>query len=364
MWTDYKEKKVSLQPIIYYPKTDVIYILQCPTIPGGTIEIAFEGVKLANIHSVNVYSHDFKKHNGDIRKIVQWDDAFSFESLESLPLHLTHEKLPPILRRVKQNDASDTLCYVKKLTFNIDNNKTKEERECLPFTLHLWNTEIQQECQAILKKIPVKHIRSSIFKPVNLPSKVFLDNLYHKFWSYNKNKLVNQTNGSMGLCHIRAHFVSSFLSLYGIDSIKIFKLWNVEDWKKEDYGKKLRFHCAVLLIDDTHNKWVWDPWIHYSSTLLSLKDWVCDKKSSPKPMAVVLGNRNLIEDYQDEIQWLSFDACAPSMYKRVFQGLFESAVPNYPCQSLTLKNCSFRFFKEKEEESIQDNNSNKIKGLK
>jgi hypothetical protein len=100
--------------------------------------------------------------------------------VESLPIHLRREKLPPILRRVKHDDASNGLFYVKKLVFDIDNNKTEEVLESLPFTLHLWNEEIQQECQAILQDIPVRKIRSSIFKPNHLPSQEFLHHISNK----------------------------------------------------------------------------------------------------------------------------------------------------------------------------------------
>lgn len=335
------ETIVVRDPTIYYPKPNVIYKIKYPNIPQKNFEIFFQGSKSPDVGRMNLYYHDYYVNpNGVSQKVYQWDQTFSIESVESLPPHFKNEKIPPILRRV-----NNSLYYVKKVIFNTNNNHIQEIEEVLPYKLDLWNNEIKLEFQAILGDIPIIAIRGSIFKSTNLPSAKFLHDLYHQFWVFNKKKLADQSKMSADYCHIRAHFVSVFLSLYGIDSIKIYKLWHPTQWSKDLYGSKCwSFHCATLIIDNDNNKWVWDPWNHLSPTLLPLKVWI-NYKEYPKPLAVILGNRSIINHNEKvKIQWLNFDAYAGNNYRSVFQSMFASAIPNHPALPIKLKNNPICFF--------------------
>lgn len=350
------EIQLIADPTILNPKSNLIYHLKCSDIPQGYIEIHLIGEKLANVTSVNVYSHDFIKNN-KCYKWHKWEEAESYESIESLPSEFKQEKLPPLLRR-KQKGTENGLYYVKKITFDTDSNATYEELSALPYPLHLYNDAIQKDCQAILKDIPVQKPKSSLYKPANLPSREFLHHFYQQFWSLNKDRLLGQKLISENYCHIRAHFVCTFLSVYGIDSIKIFKLWDKSDWQKEFPGKApIHFHCATLILDKEQNKWIWDMLEYLSDNLWTLEAWANENKS-PKPRAIVLANRSVIDDKREgTIQWLNFETSArpPSKYGEIFQELFVKTIfPNIPVQIRQNPNHFFKAEKSFEQDSAQN----------
>ncbi len=126
-----------------------------------------------------------------------------------------------------------------------------------------------------------------IFKSCNPFSKDELNKLFNKFIKNNQDLLRSQYKVTKNKCHIRAHFINYCLREYGIDSYKIFKFWEVDDWQLYEDNKSWTFHCAALIRDNEGNDWIWDPWEASATELVSLRDWTI-RTGQPIPKAVMI----------------------------------------------------------------------------
>jgi hypothetical protein len=212
------------------------------------------------------------------------------------------------------------------------------------------NATLKNECQELVKDVPVK---AGEF-PIHVgreerPSYEFLESLYKLFLKFNNKKLSTQYQISKGYCHLRVHLVNIMLCCYGINTVKVFKVWNPSDWEKlkerpsqqsspaSEQGTNIAcdFHCGTMIIDSNNNKWVWEPWVGENKKLLTLAEWVYEK-DTPKPISLCITNRSVLSNHENDlISSSSYDYSFLTLYRNVFQQLISSAIPNPPRRDIT-----------------------------
>ncbi|KTC86279.1 hypothetical protein Lbru_0773 [Legionella brunensis] len=346
------DKMQGKKSLIERPQQNSTYEIKCSYLPKGKMTISLMGNFWPSIESVNLSALMCRFFSGKVLNLSAICSPFFPVSDESLPPGVLDLGIPLVFY-----DGQSTLSAINSLKLTIDNGGIDIGAEGAPFktNVELHNDILQQECQALVGSIKVKVGEYPILKAKFYPDFDFLSNLYKNFWKYNKNKLSTQYANTAGYCHIRAHFVSTMLAYYGIDSVKIYKLWNNEDWQAFDDNKSWGFHSAVLVTDNDNKKWVWDSWVGLNSQLLEMNDWL-NRKNEPKPFQVVIGNRSIIDDFYNGRQsYLSFEYGSTPEYYNAFQAILGSAIPNSPQPMISLGYNFAQFFnarkcKHKEEE--------------
>lgn len=323
--------------IIENPRNDCIYELKAHRAPEGKIIIGLEGTQLSHIASINVATLEWTKKDG-CRMHSQCDSPKPQSmSIESLPPGALNPKEFPIIQFADGHNFN----FIVKRVINLDTG-TSINRFCTITQVKASdNDTLRKECEVSSKGVPVKSGQFPFFRPAYRPTPYRLCKLYHQFWKYNKARLDEQYKISESLCHIRAHFINFLLSHYGIDSLKVFKSWNTEDWKKINSERAWNFHCAVMIIDAENNKWIWDPWIGKNSKLLHLDEWLL-QANEPVPKELMIANRAVVSDYKEGFEVvLSFHQFATLTCQVTFQGLVASATPNPPSRAIPAVNHPF-----------------------
>ncbi|SRR5579883_1369431 len=214
------------------------------------------------------------------------------------------------------------------------------------------NVTLQKECQALAGDIPVVSGDYPIFFKDN-PSFEVLSDLYQKFINYNDNyKLSKQYENSKSKCFMRAHVSTVLCDLHGINTAKLYKIYNQNDWQKFVANKSWWFHCASMLIDNQNRKWVWDPWVGFNQRLLTLDEWL-NKKDEPRPIKLKIMNKAIITDlkFGSTPEAYKFLKTKSSYMINAFQAVFSDAVPNPPERPLSNKN----YFIPLSQSSFKDN---------
>lgn len=325
---------------ISLPDTNLRYHYSCDKLTDGGLTISFGGGSKPVRIDVNVDTLNW------VAKINPHGfHPITFESKETLPLDFLTSKIPLFVYDHKQGE----LQAVSQLhVFNRDIIVPKTTEHAYDSRLEIINHELQQACQTLVPNVLVKVGRHPIFQVKNRPNFEWLTKLYDGFWRYNEDRIRSQYAMTQSRCHIRAHFVSTLLRCYGIDSLKVFKFW--DNPSVEVYGSEERwgFHCAVMIIDSENRKWVWDPWVGANSRLLSLDEWVHDKKA-PLPSELVIHNRGVLSIVIASRQWgripnLAFDCKVAAGFRTFFQVLCADAIPNPPEKAPALGRNTWHFF--------------------
>lgn len=348
-----KETKSLVNLKIISPKLDCIYHYACPELPEGRLTISYGGSSLPKMNDicVNSLNHSWNSN-------IYLPNPVSYESKETLPLYFSDSKIPLFLY-----DYSH--CQLRVVTkLHIYNNDIIIS-DSTEFTGHkaleIINPTLMQECQQLVGNIPINMGNHPIFKVYNRPNFTWLAELYEKFWQYNKDKLEDQYSKTAGRCFVRAHFISMMLSIYGVDSVKIFKFWEDDtDWEAYGWSESWIFHCAVMIIDSDNDKWVWDPWVGLNAQLLSLPQWLYDQ-TMPAPIELMIQNRGSLSftglsgpflsshTNSGVIPNLAFDCKVSAESRRFFQALCGSAIPNPPQQPrLRLSTYNPHFFSRRQ----------------
>lgn len=320
-------------PIIKNPKQNYVYELKAEGLPEGKVTLLFKGKTPASLESMNMAALSWVTREGE--GFQSADDADSLEvTAESLPPGSYDPELYPLVVFLKHKKQFN--CVAKR-TFDFDTRAVETLSYAIVGNIEPANPRLVKECQFMSKGVPVKSDGYPIFQGSYKPSREFLFDLYHRFWKYNRSKLDEQCKISVSRCYLRAHFISFLLSLYGIDSLKIYKSWERADWQefnvKEDDA--WYYHCAVMIIDSENKKWVWDTWIGKNRELLELDEWLL-QKGSPVPRKLVIANRAVMTDYKNGAEAnLSFHYATASVNQIVFKGLLVSATPNPPVKPIS-----------------------------
>lgn len=335
-----KETKQLVNLQIPLPDTDCLYQVKYNEYPERVLTISYGGGLVPVNHELNVntLNRTFSINNSLVNPI-------SYESRETLPLCFMQSSIPLYAYDYRQS----SLQAVSNLhVFNRDIIIPLMTGHPVTSHLELANRELQEECQPLTGGIPLKVGNHPIYKTKNKPNFRWLSELYDKFWQYNKDKITYQYAITPSRCHVRAHFVSTLLRFYGVDSVKVLKFWDKKSCSvyedEEDWG----FHCAVMIIDSNNDKWIWDPWVGANSKLLSLSQWI-DDKNAPVPSEVWVHNRgvltySILDRSTGLIPNLAFDCTLGTKFRRFFQALCASAIPNPPEITPGLGKHPSRFF--------------------
>ena len=163
-----------------------------------------------------------------------------------------------------------------------------------------------------------------------MPTQSFLKSIYAKFFYDNEKKLDDQLKKSKSLCHIRAHVMSLLLEEgCGIQTFKISKFWDWYHWTKKWYKPVVwDFHCAVMIMDQEKNIWVWDPWEVRNKELPALQEWF-SRNDEPIPrLGLVTNSINVMPKFPN--RRLDFMAIADVTHMKAIQGVASSVFPNSP----------------------------------
>lgn len=338
---DVKKIKYISNLQIKHPESGVIYKLKCPDIPEGSCDISLIGTSVEKMDVFYFAAICFRYKDDEATYTPRGEWNFSFVTRASLPPGLLDVIYPLV-----HFPGESGVFIVFDINYNLDIGQFKIQASQIPLLagLRSYNYNLELECNMLLGKHLVRVNNYPVFKVNNRPDITYLNHLYSQFWSYNKDKLEAQYFISDDFCHIRAHFINVMLSHLGIDSLKIFSLWGNDDWEGYTDNRGWKFHCAAMIIDSSNRKWVWDPWIGFSSRLLSFREWVLYKEF-PIPAGVTITNRAIVNGYnQDAIPCLIFELNLPPDYRNVFQAILGSAIPNPPQPMLRLSGYSRSFF--------------------
>lgn len=136
-----------------------------------------------------------------------------------------------------------------------------------------------------------------IMFPISVPTLNFNEvNFIYDYTGHKANNLLDtQYEGTFCYCSLRAHFMSIILELYGIDTLKVYQFWSERSWKNNSSNNPhWMFHCALLIEDDTKNKWVFDPWVDSATHFLTLNEWTT-LKNRPPPKKLMIANKMVID---------------------------------------------------------------------
>lgn len=92
-----------------------------------------------------------------------------------------------------------------------------------------------------------------------------------------------------------------------------------------------------MIIDQSRNAWVWDPWVDNNPKLLTINEWMHAADEPSPNSAMITGSFNLINpDTKAEHYLPHFTTEANSENIKIFQSLFANAEPtssNFPLKS-------------------------------
>lgn len=322
------------------PDPNCLYQVKYNKYSDGVLSISYGGGSVPVDHELNVNSL-----NRPYSVNPHMSSSISYESRETLPLCFMHSTAPIFAYDYKQS----SLKPVSNIhVFNREIIVPLMTEHLSPSLVKLTNGELQEECQRLTGGVPLKVGSHPIYKPKNQPDFGWLSELYDKFWRYNKDKVKYQYSLTPGRCHVRAHFVSTFLRFYGVDSVKVFKFWDKNDVSVYGDEENWAFHCATMIIDSNNDKWVWDPWVGENGQLLTLSQWI-DDKNAPVNSEVWLHNRGVLTVSKVDratgiIPNLAFDCSIGTEFRRFFQALCTSAIPNPPEKTPSLGKHPSHFF--------------------
>jgi hypothetical protein len=224
--------------------------------------------------------------------------------------------------------------YKGTLVFNMPDSFFLKKATIKPIgTIRTLEKTLYKECKALLKDIPVRIGRYPIFLEEKQPNYDFFAEFHSKFISYNDEKKIKEQNKlSRGLCSIRAEYFNLLMRRMGVTTYKVFKTWRLFDWRKlkPNAESVWVYHCAVMLISNDGQKFVFDQWKTPSNQLLTLKEWATWSKH-PKPRKILIANSTVISDHKDgESSSEALLEELPITFFNSLQAVCISATPNHP----------------------------------
>ena len=225
-------------------------------------------------------------------------DIFNHSSVKFYPI--TSNTLPLSIRDIISASSYWSFNQPDLLLVPIKINQGKDSTSISSLPLEMsqslltLNETIKSSFTSTLRDYNVEVIPSEypIFSSLLIRSKEDLDAIANDFLKVNQDKINEQyaLTATDGYCHIRAHFLHNFFNARGVDNYKIFKFWYPCEWSQYEINRSWRFHCALLLFDNTNQPWVFDPWIGDKNKLMSLTAWTISKNEPiPKTLMVSPG---------------------------------------------------------------------------
>lgn len=340
-------ERVVKAEVVYDLLPNLTYKFIFPNYPQEDFEVTFNSTRSVSIQAFHLQDLAYQLLNRGAFNVYANRRTFYFVSKESLPPGILNVPYPMAYFSEKSG-----VFAIKQLHFSLDNfQSTQIQVSTVPhIVIQESNSELKRECQSLLNDVSVRISNYPVFKSYDRPGIDFLRSLYTQFWECNKYKLSEQYSNSFGKCHIRAHVVSTILNHLGIDSVKVFKSWDKKDWLGYKPSMGWAYHCAVMVVDNNNDKWVWDPWIWSNSRLLSLQEWVYYQET-PVPYKLLISNRAFVScQVECQLPSLCFEFGVTGRFFTAFQAVINSVVPNPPERGLSSVSPGyngFNFFKSK-----------------
>lgn len=320
--------------IIHHPKINHNYRIKQG---ASDLVITFEGDGIKNCEYFDISTGSFRMYSNPSPYQARYDDRF-FISEKVIPGNGKSTTLTPLfynstsLNFQRIHDIEIVLNESKLgISLNMNSNVSHFK------AFYPENMSILARVKKFIPDMEVTMGKYPVFLTKNRPKTEFLESLYMKFMRYNNpSKLVYQYKNQLNKCSIRAHFVNRMLEGYGIQSFKIFKVWNSpkEAWKKFPGKEAWYYHCAAMIIDQENNIWVWDPWVGHNKKLLTPMEWMY-RSDEPHPSAVyITSSFNIIKWGETgkmfETHYPHFMTDADKGDISTLQAAFSSAIPNPP----------------------------------
>lgn len=313
--------------LVRRPKTNSMY-----HIPYQTYDVT---MTFFGKHVEDYSFYDFTAGYGWIWKSRKWSRTQTdYVSKESLPPSYRAISLPPIMQIVP-GDSLKKISTVNKIEVSCnDSNLTMNSWAADPsIYLKAYNQEIQENYQKLVK-VPVMAGEYPIFLDENKTNAKKLKKIYRKFIASNPDEKLNlQYQATSDDCHIRAKVVIDYLrDVHEVNVLRIYKIWDKEDWKPFGENDGWTFHCAALPVTGPENTpWVWDPWVGLNKKLLTIPEWVY-RGDEPTPKKIIITNQAIIHDWivgkRIEAPHFFENMCRDTV--KSYETVAASAFPEYP----------------------------------
>ncbi|MBV8803019.1 MAG: hypothetical protein JO131_08695, partial [Gammaproteobacteria bacterium] len=171
---------------------------------------------------------------------LRWADKLN--DYRVLYYYIAKESLPPINNNISfpllwvsptlSTEPIITATIVKKMKLTITNKS--DVRVISTYGQSISLETCNQKFKEIFQKyidVPLKVGDYPIFLSKNRPSFSYLEKLYNNFIECNSDEKLNiQYKDTTDKCHVRAHFISELFYKNGIQTYKIFKVWDPKHW--------------------------------------------------------------------------------------------------------------------------------------
>lgn len=328
-------KKIGLskgQFTIKNPQENCTYYLPYDDTPGK-VKIKFPGIMEKKIAYVDVSALISATVSSHEKRMWYAGNSIILFRRDNLPYSLKKKTKSPILAKIIRDGRCEVAEIEKLIYYDLGAESKPRIKGKIIDLFPFINEELERTYKNKFN-IPIFCGSFPIFCEDNRPTYEFIASLYKQFMLANdKSKLEHQYKESINYCHIRAHFISVFLQKYlNIPTMKIYKCWNPEDWRKFVNNKSWTFHAATLIMDNKSRLWVWDPWVGNILTLLTMEQWL-HRKNEPLPIKAMICSPYVINDVRKGRIPDGFTFNGPlgdNDYWAVFQAISSSVIPNAP----------------------------------
>ncbi len=313
--------------VIFYPRIDLEYVIKIPGLKNVKVRFQGQGVEDVIKFDVSTAIYVAQNYTGDQVGGINYTE---FEGItliprEAMPPNLEHMIRSPI--NIIEQEDQNTLIEVEDITFirqEKDFGLEFEAREAV----ELKQFQVEQKFQ---KWLGINSGRFYIFDGGAYPSLEVLEKIFGGYFQFNgRDKVREQLENTLNLCHVRSHFLSILLRMYGIPSYHLFKRMNPDDWTqfkvKHSYW---HFHAATVVIDSDGRSWVVDPWV-FGNEMLSVERWARHLEH-PKPTSLTLSSHVVVSDLKGSMpDSVNFNVMTSGDNVDAVQFLIQSAIPNPP----------------------------------
>lgn len=330
--------------IINNPKEGHTYCIQDDYLPNKQLQITFSSNGCLNFNNVSaidikLLSQNFKIKNDNVISISKDNLPTSFENTK-LPFLLFYDENTTVLSTYNKIDIKliGKGSYWSSRWDYQDNEVLLDLNKAISVDEIPVDSELLKKQCGLLTDVPVTSGKHPIFITKNRPGFNYLFSFFNNFINYNdKKRLAEQAQATDNYCAARAHFVSLLLNYYGISSLKVFKQYNISEWRKflpPNVRTAWMYHCASMIIDADNNKWIFDPWEGSSKYLQTVQQWL-SIKNEPKPRNLLLAHPCVsmnLNGYDGKINLNKKSGFTHSVFL-----LFAKAIPNHPEKPLSDK---------------------------
>lgn len=346
--------------IVYYPKINCVYHLKTTHFPDGETLITFDGNLVEKLLYIDLSSSNYGIGNNKFNRDI---GDCTFVAAKTLHFDNTPKHLPAPLYVYNFKELE----IVKFLNITISNRIFAWDHTGVKINIKPDNQQIEKDIEKIVPEVNVNPSDYPIYLRKNFPDISVYESWYKSFLSKNKKKTLDfQINNVKSKCHIRATFLNVLLESYGVQSFKITKYWNAEDWDEFPQKKvRFRFHTATLIKDRNNCYWVMDPWFTDHTKLLSVKEWFFRKDEPPPQEAMICNSICICGFSKKEYSISNFMQTVDNDDVKTMQVAFSTGVPNppeFPISGVSIyQRQTLFYFMKREDQAMEMKRSGKKK---